>query len=75
MGKLTHLIWQKKIDVEYFMDLSTMSCFKVQLKEMSNLDPMTLYFIPFVYVLSVIAIIYISLNTIRQIDLKIYSRL
>jgi hypothetical protein len=52
-----------------------MSCFKVQLKEMSNLDPMTLYFIPFVYVLSVIAIIYISLNTIRQIDLKIYSRL
>jgi hypothetical protein len=30
----------------------------------------TLYFIPFVYALSVIAIIYISLTTIRQIDLK-----
>ncbi|CAK9254529.1 unnamed protein product [Sphagnum jensenii] len=30
----------------------------------------TLYFTPFVYVLSVIAIIYTSLTTIRQIDLK-----
>jgi NADH-ubiquinone oxidoreductase chain 4 len=30
----------------------------------------TLYFIPFVYALSVIAIIYTSLTTIRQIDLK-----
>jgi NADH:ubiquinone oxidoreductase subunit 4 (subunit M) len=30
----------------------------------------TLYFTPFVYALSVIAIIYISLTTIRQIDLK-----
>jgi NADH-ubiquinone oxidoreductase chain 4 len=30
----------------------------------------TLYFTPFVYALSVIAIIYISLITIRQIDLK-----
>nr|QIA60260.1 NADH dehydrogenase subunit 4 [Ptychanthus striatus] len=30
----------------------------------------TLYFTPFIYVLSVIAIIYTSLTTIRQIDLK-----
>jgi len=30
----------------------------------------TLYFTPFVYALSVIAIIYTSLITIRQIDLK-----
>jgi NADH-ubiquinone oxidoreductase chain 4 len=30
----------------------------------------TLYFTPFVYALSVIAIIYTSLTTIRQIDLK-----
>jgi len=30
----------------------------------------TLYFTPFVYALSVIAVIYISLTTIRQIDLK-----
>nr|PNR60653.1 hypothetical protein PHYPA_003446 [Physcomitrium patens] len=30
----------------------------------------TLYFTPFIYTLSVIAIIYTSLTTIRQIDLK-----
>jgi NADH:ubiquinone oxidoreductase subunit 4 (subunit M) len=30
----------------------------------------TFYFKPFVYALSVIAIMYISLTTIRQIDLK-----
>jgi NADH-ubiquinone oxidoreductase chain 4 len=30
----------------------------------------TLYFTPFVYALNVIAIIYTSLTTIRQIDLK-----
>jgi NADH-ubiquinone oxidoreductase chain 4 len=30
----------------------------------------TLYFTPFVYALSVIAIIYTSLTIIRQIDLK-----
>jgi NADH-quinone oxidoreductase subunit M len=30
----------------------------------------TLYFTPFVYALNVIAIIYISLTTIRQFDLK-----
>jgi NADH-ubiquinone oxidoreductase chain 4 len=30
----------------------------------------TLYFTPFVYALSVIAIVYTSLTTIRQIDLK-----
>jgi hypothetical protein len=39
VGKLPQLIWQKKIDIEYFMDSSTMSCSKVQLKEMLNLDP------------------------------------
>jgi hypothetical protein len=38
MGKLTEFIWQEKIDVEYFVDSSTMSCFRVQLKEMLNLN-------------------------------------
>jgi hypothetical protein len=36
MGKLAELIWQEKIDVEYFVDSSTMSRFRVQLKEMLN---------------------------------------
>jgi len=39
VGKLAKLIWQEEIDIEYCMDSSTMSHFKVQLKEMSDLDP------------------------------------
>jgi hypothetical protein len=39
VGKLVELIWQEEIDVEYFVDSSTMSHFKVQLKEMLGLDP------------------------------------
>jgi hypothetical protein len=36
MGKLAEFIWQENIDVEYFVDSSTMSCFRVQLKETLN---------------------------------------
>jgi len=37
--KLMELIWQENIDVEYFVDSSTMSHFKIQLKKMFDLDP------------------------------------
>lgn len=39
MGKLAKLIWQEEINVEYFLDSTTMSHFRVQLREMSDMDP------------------------------------
>jgi hypothetical protein len=39
VGKLVQLIWQEEIDVEYFADSSTMSHFRVQLREMLDPNP------------------------------------